>query len=69
MIIIKNVFIHHKIKTTYLILRLRCLVVVNFQDGGEGRENEFVEMFCPSFREVLALTCAAFLASSEITRT
>ena len=48
-------------------LRLRCIVVVKFSRW--RRRVEKMSKFCPSFREVLALTCAAFLASSEITRT
>ena len=47
-------------------LRLRCIVAVKFSRW--RRRVEKMSKFCPSFREVLALTCAAFLASSEITR-
>ena len=48
-------------------LRLRCIVVAKFSRW--RRRVEKMSKFCPSFREGLALTCAVFLASSEITLT
>ena len=39
-------------------LRLRCIVVVKFSRW--RRRVEKMSKFCPLFREVLALTCAAF---------
>ena len=48
-------------------LRLRCILVVKFSRW--RRRVEKMSKFCPSFREVLALTCTVFVASSEISPT